>query len=146
MNEQQRFHPSIVMFPDSSGNFIRWPEGGFGAGPRYRTADRTHPRPPRNTWLVARKTETSSPEIMKFDGNQFRSPTGASKGIVWEWCELILDEPTTETQPGPVQPLSAPGLLQAIVNLAYQFYKRGDVLDAGDRSPYNNPNEGAPEE
>ena len=146
MNEQERLHISLCAFPSPTGTFVRWPDGGFGAGPRYRTADRTHPLPPRGTWLVGRKTQTAPPEILKFDGNQFRSPTGAGKGIVWEWCELILDEPVTAESEQGVQPLYSPSLGQELVNLLFRIGKRADILNWFDRSPYNNPNEGAPEE
>lgn len=137
----ERLHPTIAMMPDGAGKFCRYPDGGFAAGPWNNGT------PPLMVWLVAQKNETSAPEIMRHDGTRFRSTTGADKGaLVYRWAVISLVEEITETQPGPVQPASTGNWLQDLVNLLTKFYKWSDILNARDRSPYYNPEEGAPEE
>lgn len=133
-------HPVIAMMPDASGQFMR--REHYAAGP-VRTDT-----PERERVPIMCQYSHGTHIITYYDG-RFRHPVnGGTWAAPLQWAYITWDEPEAaqpSPTPGPVPSVSAGNFLQDTVNLLLKFYKRVEVLDALDRSPWNNPNEGAPE-
>lgn len=132
-------HPTIAMIPDANGQFMR--REHYAAGPVRTDTPETERVP-----LLCQYSHGSY--IITYYDGKFRHPTnGSSWAAPLQWAYITWeDNDDTIYAPGPVPSVSAGNFLQDTLNLLLKFYKRVEVLDAMDRSPWNNPNEGAPEE
>lgn len=146
----ERLHPVIAMHPDQSGNFMRYQP--YGAKP-WRNTD-----PVTGVWAVSQAIDVNStPEIVKYDGLYFRSPTGARKGIPWRWADLIIVEPTEVPPPGPIEtvpPITeypADGVHldavagQQLIDILKRSFTVNEINRMMEASPYDEPDQGAPE-
>lgn len=132
----ERLHPVIAMMPDASGNYTRYQHHACGP---VRTDT------PEKDGLVITQYSHGT-YLLQFSGGRFRSTQGPW-GQPQRWAYVTWEEvDDTLYTPGPVQPASTGNWLQDLVNLLTKFYKWSDILNARDRSPHYNPEEGAPEE
>ena len=138
----ERLHPTISMFPDPSGQFMRYQT--FAAGPV--TPGATAPTSERVP-LLCRYPHGNA--IMTFYDGRFRHPTTGtywSAPIEWAYITWVPMADDTVYTPGPVGPESKQEWLYDTMKVIAKHWKFRDVQDIADKITWPNDREGVPEE
>jgi hypothetical protein len=136
----ERLHPTIVMMPDASGNFMRFQH--FAAGP-VRTDIPERERVP----LLVRYSHGSY-IITYYDGS-FRHPANGSnwaRPLEWAYITWAPVDDTNYDGQGPYLPESKAEWLYDTIRIIAKHHKIRDVQDAMDKTPWPNDVEGEPEQ
>ncbi len=135
----ERLHPTIVMMPDASGNFMRHQH--FAAGP-----PRTDVPEKEGVPILARFSNTTT--VCTFSAGRFRAQNGYAWGTPSRWAYITWapEDDTIYDSVGPYQPESKGLWLYDTMRLIAKFHKLVDVMAIIDRLEWGNPEEGVPEE
>jgi len=140
----ERLNPSIAMFSSAHGGYTHYAD--FAAGPRTLMISETRPAPQQDVWLLCQVFNSPFPEVLRYDGKNFRSPSGALKTKLLWWSYIITKETTTPDNQVATPPESRGDWLYDTMRIIAKYHKIVDVRNVMDMIPWPNDVEGEPEQ